>query len=290
MGTHDLGNNIRLIRLAFGETQEELGALIGVEKNTISHYEHGKREPSKDILKQIADHYMVSVEMLLNAEIPKIGKDAQNINNWCRHIDDIFPTICSDKAKDNPHFCKAYSAHRRIWDRIKEIDEDALKKIDNWTFEEDFDMMSEYEEAAESKESMCEAVANSISFIYALIFFLNTIEKSLNMRSVTDPEIKEFLDDPDSGFRKELNEFKDLLKGADMREFESECLIMLKKSERWYEVADYFLALRYICAVEDNDLSLATNAAISAIMMRSLTVVENRFATVYLSLIQSFLK
>lgn len=291
MGTHDLGNNIRLLRLAYGETQEELGAAIGVEKNTISHYEHGKREPGKDILKQIADHYMVSAGMLLTAEIPEIGEHAQNINLWCRHIDEIFPIVCSDKAKADPHFFTAYSAHRRLWDRIKEIGADNLGKIDGLAFEEDLDIcFSEYGEAAESEESMCEIAANSIAILYAILFLVKALDGVLKTRSMTDPEIKEFFDDPDSGFRKVLNEAMIFLTGPDMREFESESLILLKKSEQWYEVADYYLALRYICASEDNDLPIATNVAISTIMMRTLSIVENRFATAYLSLIQFFLK
>lgn len=49
-------------------TQEELGWAIGVEKNTISYYENGKRDPSKDKLSAIAVHYMVSIEELLTSE------------------------------------------------------------------------------------------------------------------------------------------------------------------------------------------------------------------------------
>ena len=37
-----LGNNIRCLRIAYGETQEDLGWAIGVEKNTISYYEKGR--------------------------------------------------------------------------------------------------------------------------------------------------------------------------------------------------------------------------------------------------------
>ena len=43
-----MGANIRCLRMAYGETQEQLGEAIFVEKNTVSYYETGKREPNKE--------------------------------------------------------------------------------------------------------------------------------------------------------------------------------------------------------------------------------------------------
>ena len=60
-----LGANIRALRKAYGETQEELGVALSIEKNTVSYYENGKREPNKDMLTEIAKHFMVSVEELM---------------------------------------------------------------------------------------------------------------------------------------------------------------------------------------------------------------------------------
>lgn len=64
--TEKLGNNIRCLRMAYGETQEQLGDAIGVEKNTVSSYEKGRTEPNKEILSLISSHYMISVEELLS--------------------------------------------------------------------------------------------------------------------------------------------------------------------------------------------------------------------------------
>ena len=69
-----LGANIKSLRNAYGETQEELGAAIFVEKNTISSYETGTREPKKDTLSAIARHFMVSLEELLYSDLSDIGK------------------------------------------------------------------------------------------------------------------------------------------------------------------------------------------------------------------------
>ena len=54
-----LGANIRSLRIAYGETQEQLGEAIYVEKNTVSYYENGKREPNKETLTAIANHFTI---------------------------------------------------------------------------------------------------------------------------------------------------------------------------------------------------------------------------------------
>ena len=69
-----IGRNIRQLRLAFGETKEQLGWAIGVEKNTISQYEKGKRVLSKDLLKTIGVHFGVSIEELINCDFSRIEK------------------------------------------------------------------------------------------------------------------------------------------------------------------------------------------------------------------------
>ena len=69
-----LGNNIRGLRKAYGETQEELGFALGVEKNTISSYETGRTEPGKEMLSMIASHYFVSVEELLLTDLSSMKK------------------------------------------------------------------------------------------------------------------------------------------------------------------------------------------------------------------------
>ena len=49
-----LGEKIRMLRLSRGFTQEELAIALGLTKATISRYERGGREPSLELLEQIA--------------------------------------------------------------------------------------------------------------------------------------------------------------------------------------------------------------------------------------------
>ena len=54
------GEKIKRARLRKGKTQEELAALLGTTKATISRYESGKREVSIDTAQQIADALGIS--------------------------------------------------------------------------------------------------------------------------------------------------------------------------------------------------------------------------------------
>lgn len=57
-----IGANIRRLRTAHGETQQELGDAIGCGATTIANYEKGYREPDLGTLCRIADHYGVSLD------------------------------------------------------------------------------------------------------------------------------------------------------------------------------------------------------------------------------------
>ena len=61
----DFGKNLRALRVMAGETQTELGEIIGVSKTAITNYEQGTRAPDLEALKEMAAHYGVSVDYLL---------------------------------------------------------------------------------------------------------------------------------------------------------------------------------------------------------------------------------
>ena len=84
-----LGKNIRCLRKAYGETQEQLGEVIGVEKNTISYYENGKREPDKETLTAIASHFMISVEELMFCDLSENDKVNFDYKIFWENIDSM---------------------------------------------------------------------------------------------------------------------------------------------------------------------------------------------------------
>lgn len=59
-----IGGRIAALRIEAREAQADLAAAIGRAPSMVSHYEQGRRQPSKSILFAIARHYGVSADWL----------------------------------------------------------------------------------------------------------------------------------------------------------------------------------------------------------------------------------
>jgi transcriptional regulator with XRE-family HTH domain len=56
-----VGKRLRELRVKSGETLQETASHIGVSKQSISHYESGRRVPSPEVMEKIADHFGLTV-------------------------------------------------------------------------------------------------------------------------------------------------------------------------------------------------------------------------------------
>ena len=65
MKNNTIGIKIKELRIEKGLSQRELGEKLGFSNQTISFWESGKREPSLDYVKQLADFFKVSADFLL---------------------------------------------------------------------------------------------------------------------------------------------------------------------------------------------------------------------------------
>lgn len=64
-----IGANIRRIRLEHGETQQQLGEMLGYGATTIANYESGYRLPDLETFFEIALYYGASLEeFMIEAE------------------------------------------------------------------------------------------------------------------------------------------------------------------------------------------------------------------------------
>ncbi len=61
----DFKDTLAALRKRNKLTQNELGAMLGLAGSTISMYERGEREPSKEALELIADHFNVPIDYLV---------------------------------------------------------------------------------------------------------------------------------------------------------------------------------------------------------------------------------
>lgn len=276
-----LGKNIRCIRVAYGESQEKLGEAIGVEKNTVSYYENGKREPNKDILRAIAVHYMVSVEELLTGDFSGLEKITVNQNALWEHIDEVLPVTCSEQAMANPHFKKAYEIHRHFFDLLSKVNMDGIDNIDV--------CLEEYLEAYEDDNSKVEAAANFLGLWYLFMVMLKLTPVVLENRPAAmlqvasrDPKARKILENTDPNFSKEAKEIVDGMSDSEMEDLLSELLRTVKQSKDRYELADYYLALQFVWNLVDNDLGFEINRRIGVEMLNAFVSVENPYAAHFL--------
>ncbi|QKS72378.1 helix-turn-helix transcriptional regulator [Paenalkalicoccus suaedae] len=65
------GESLRTLRLRHGLKQEELAQKLNISKSSISMYEKDRREPSLELLREIALFFDVSVDELLGVKRPK---------------------------------------------------------------------------------------------------------------------------------------------------------------------------------------------------------------------------
>ena len=120
-----IGSNIRSLRKAYGETQKELGNIIGVADTTISMYESGPNIPDMETLQIIAEHYLVTVDALLSDDLSVMNMKELKISmkSAMSLLRIVYPTFRTKTSMENELFVKAYKEHLEIWRRLNNNDE-----------------------------------------------------------------------------------------------------------------------------------------------------------------------
>lgn len=273
-----VGNNIRSLRIAYGESQEELGRSINVTKNSISNYENG-RIPNQDVLTAISHHFMVSINDLLNCDLSNIGKIKIKEGWTWEKIDKILPIIQSDIALKNNHFQKAYRLHTHLYTRLSSFTFDESDGFES--------IITEYFAALSDEQIKPEVSANIISILYILLLMSKTM---LNMVNTRPAALKQLMKESKSlknkieGIEYEDMNFENLTKKDADQEMIMDLLTYVKKSKEWSELADYYLALFYIWNFVDNEFDWVTNQRIGAEMIYAFALLENPYAMTFAEL------
>lgn len=282
-----LGLNIKGLRKAYGETQEDLAFAIGESgKTTISNYEVGSRVPKREVLRKIAKHYHITEEELLNNDYSQMKSifdvDIFDFEHCKTSLEKTFPIIFSENAMKNSNFQKAYEIHMELYNAMLYEKNTKKERID--------ECIRLYELA--SKDGIIEATANHLwwmsfwDIIYNFItpemleFFENTSDKNLTT--------KNFLK---SGyllsFDEELENTNELSK-EDMDEIaerESNMYIdiyLLKKTSEYSDLGDYYLALKYIFGRASSTLSKEMSMALGSELMKTYSMLRNKYARKFL--------
>ncbi|MBE5868643.1 MAG: helix-turn-helix transcriptional regulator [Lachnospiraceae bacterium] len=69
---YKVGNNIKYLRDALGETQDQLGLAIGESKSSVSQVETGIRPPTLDFLIKLAKHFCITIDEILFSDLSYI--------------------------------------------------------------------------------------------------------------------------------------------------------------------------------------------------------------------------
>lgn len=282
-----ISKNIRDIRIAHGETQKELAIAISVSESAIANYETEQREPDMQILKSIAEHYGFPVDRLMNEDFSQMDFKLSTMT-WQKTMEILavqFPIICTDRAMKDKSFAEGYRRTQEMWNKVK----DGQMYIMDSFIESAF---QEYENAYINNNDIVEAIANILwltFLVYALLpdeHFVKMGEaimfgKSLNRNFVknyvlkdSNPISKENFENKRSYIEQSQDTMLDLIR-------------ILKESERYSDLADYYMALRYVIGMVANDYSNDLNKTIGMEMLTSFAQLGNKYVIKYFKAVKN---
>ncbi len=280
-----VGNNIRSLRLAYGETQEQLAAAIiekGKEKakNTISSYENGERHPKESTLELIAKHYLVSVAELKSCDFSCIEKVSVDISAYLKNIRIVFPIVFSQKALNDYQFTKAYELHSAFFNELHKMSTDvAIHKAG--------ECVDNYVKVLDNDETIVEAAANLLGVLYFMLgemmmnpLLINNKPAVLMQIASNEHRFKRMLVDADELVEPEL--IKNEIMDDELKEGIKELIRVVKHTDNLSDLADYYIALQYLLNMADNDLEYEVNRRIGTEMMVAFLKVDNPYVKRYL--------
>ena len=277
-----LGENIKHLRTVHGETLRELGEVVHFGFTTIKNYENGERQPDPQTLQAIAKHYGKTVDELLHSDLSELGSIEFSIDGSegiAKMMGILFPLSCSDNALKNPSFKKGYDSCRRIIGAVSH-NEGISGRIIPECFEA-------FEQATDDSE-IPEAIANMIWLIFVLWSqiideeIMKAAESLLYPRRNIPPFVKSYLTAKANESEETKKKRQDFINDFD--EIIVKLIMALKSSLNLAELADYYLALRYVVSMIDTGLSSEINSAVGMQMMLSFLRLGNPYALHYVEM------
>jgi len=277
-----LGRNIEHLRKMHGETLQDLGKAVQLGNTTIKNYEKADRKPDPQTLKLLAKHYGKTVDELLQSDLSDLSSISFSVSSpaeLVKMLEVILPLSCTDEALSNPDFKKGYDGCCRIMNSFSH-NEGVRGSIISECFEA-------FGKAVENAE-LPEGIANMIWLIFLLwsqlldenmIRALNTL---IHPRKNSPSFIKTYLEAKEHESSEIKN--KKQLFIEDFDETIIELIRALKSEPQWANLADYYLALRYVLSMIDTGLSAEMNSAVGMQMMLSFLRLENPYALNYVEM------
>lgn len=282
-----IAKNIRDIRKAHGETQSDLAEAINVSEKAVGNYETGTRQPDMQTIQSIAEHYGFPVDRLLNEDFSQMDFKLSTLT-WEKAMDVMavqFPIICTDKAMQDSNFAEGYRRTQEIWSKVKEGQAGIMRSFIESAFQK-------YEDAIIDNNNLVEAVANTLWLTF-LVYALMPDEHSVKMgeavlfgKSLKKDFVKNYVLKDANPTSKENAENKRAYV-ADSQETVVALIRILKESEEYANLADYYMALRYVIGMVANDYSDDLNKTIGMEMLLSFAELGNKYVIRYFKAVKN---
>ena len=287
-GEKVLRNNMKHMREQHGLSQKDVGEVISAPQHAISQFETGARGVSYETVQMLANFYRIPVEQFVKEDLTGVvfANKFVSVGDFYESFKVVFPFFKTERALEDMEFEKGYDFLNDILDGSKDmIDSKKNKYI---SLEQMEDCVESFVKAYNTSGIM-EAVANALAVIMGLsapamdketqdiseaickegkVTVRALRKKFLRKEVANDPNKEEFIED---------NE-----------ELVMDAISILKASSMWSELGDYYLAMKYIVGLVDNEHNDDMNQLIGMELMYALTQMKNKYALAYWKKIGEF--
>ena len=266
-----LAKNIKALREQFGESQEELALILELKsKSTICQYENGTRIPNLIVAGRIAEHYRISCDDLIHRDFSNAvfyEKEEYCAKDHYSDLTKMFPLATPDESSADSFFINGFKAHQEFYNRINE------HKNIRW------------EHIGKILDNYCESQDINVTInIVALYMLLKVIlEKpdgniKLDDKFDTQQLLRErYLYDPYSEYSFRMDE-EESFNNEDLNSFLIEGLEYAHESDKHRDLYEYYIALKFILNITDNEIGRDACVRVGEILLRELGNTGNTYA------------
>lgn len=284
-------NNILCLKEIRGDTWENIANSLGYENGSaISNYfSKGRGLPNDELLTKIANYFGVTLQDLRTGDFSYNYEDLNNDDTishdelaefFIHAFESQFPTVCTDEAMEDVNFINAYELHKSILcGDIININ-DIIKAFNLY--------LKAY------KNGSVEASFNALSLV-AVRWTILMIDVVANAYDITAKEEYNYLDIMNNMslvFRAMETDYGTQSRNAFFDNYNSAITKLMENvqnSNKYYQYAYYFLAMRYFMGMLDSRLtnySFDQERAFGLQLIEYLSYIGNQYAKNALSIFE----
>ncbi|WP_294218166.1 helix-turn-helix domain-containing protein [Pseudobutyrivibrio sp.] len=276
-----IGNNIRYFRELRGETQKQLGEVIGLSDRAIGAYEAGTRR-NEDILKRIAKHYNISFRLLTTVDYAnndtRINKDKvlfsenTNLDDIDNFLDATSYKVLSQKALMNHDINMAQHLLNNInfYTDDEEEFRDKSNKIIELLYEKMFDETFELEDRVAIAINVFNLIIDNETHRIESKDYLKFLKKSFEAGEVPNIEVKKLLTKVDEI---EINDVSE-----DLVKIVMTCIYVIRLDNSKLDLAEFYNCYRYIYGLGRIKSDYAEQADMGLELLVDLAKYNNKYA------------